>query len=148
MSWVEIATADHRTTFEPGQAIEGSVAWSLPEAPPASAELRLFWYTEGKGDQDVGVVEVVPFAQPSSNDRRNFRVRAPATGPLSFEGTLITLRWALELIVEPGAHVARLELALTQGPSPIRLEAVDPPETAAAKRTARSFLEKFGVRPT
>jgi hypothetical protein len=148
MSWVEIATAEHRTTFGPGQAIEGSVAWSLPEEPPTSAELRLFWYTEGKGDQDVGVVEVVPFAQPGPSDRRSFRVRAPATGPLSFEGTLITLRWALELIVEPGPHVARLELALIQGPTSIRLEAVDPPETAAAKKTARSFLDKVGVRST
>ncbi len=42
-------------TIVPGQLIEGTAGWSLPDAP-RSALIRLFWYTEGKGTRDVGVV--------------------------------------------------------------------------------------------
>ena len=33
-------------------------------------------------------------------------------GPYSFSGRLISLIWALELVAEPGNHVARVEITL------------------------------------
>jgi hypothetical protein len=124
MSWIQIETRDGVNAFHPGDDVEGTVRWKLDE-PPSSFELRLFWYTQGKGDQDVGVVETLPFEAPAAEDRRPFRFRLPA-GPWSFSGKLISLLWALEAVAEPGAQAERLELtvsptgreiALPQGPT-------------------------------
>jgi hypothetical protein len=75
-------------------------------------ELRLIWYTEGKGDQDIGVVESEPFATPAAEDRRGFSFRLP-DGPYSFSGKLISLVWALEVVAEPGSRAQRLRLVVS-----------------------------------
>lgn len=46
------------------------------------------------------------FQTPQMNDDRAFSLALPRQ-PYSFSGKLISLVWALELIVEPGANVAR-----------------------------------------
>ena len=48
---MEIILADKNAYFAPGQAIDGDLVWNFPKAP-RWLELRLFWYTEGKGTQD------------------------------------------------------------------------------------------------
>ena len=93
--------------------------WQLPE-PPEEVELRLFWSTEGKGDQDLEVVETVPFASPGAQDRRTFRVRLPE-GPYSFSGKLITLSWALEAVAQPGDRAGSFELMVSPTGEEIRL---------------------------
>jgi len=105
--------------------VEGTVSWRLDQ-PAETVELRLFWYTQGKGDQDVGVVAAVPFASPGLADRRPFRVRIPE-GPYSFSGKLISLLWALEAVVEPGARAYRIEITV----SPTRREILITPRTPA-----------------
>jgi len=97
---IQVETVDGRTAFRPGDWIEGTVRWQLPK-PPKTIELRLFWSTEGRGDQDLTVVETVPFESPDAQDQRAFRIRTPE-GPYSFSGRLITLNWALEAVAEPG----------------------------------------------
>jgi hypothetical protein len=104
--------------FRPGQTIEGRVSWQADDAP-RSAELRLFWYTRGKGTQDVGNVGSVPFATPQMNDSRSFSLTLPRD-PFSFSGKLISIVWALELIVEPGSNVERQEFVM----SPTGMEVV------------------------
>ena len=42
-------------------------------------------------------------------------------GPWSFVGELITLVWAIEAVVEPGDHAARIEIAVSPTGRPIRL---------------------------
>lgn len=111
MSTLRIEPTDGRTAFTPGQPLSGQASWRVERAP-ASAELRLFWYTSGKGTQDVGVVDTVVFAAPRADDRRDFTLVLPPE-PYSFSGKLISLSWALELIVEPGSHVERRELVLS-----------------------------------
>jgi hypothetical protein len=93
-----IELAQGRTAYLPGDTVAGEVAWRL-DAAPAAAELRLFWHTQGKGETDQEIVETLPFAAPLAEDRRPFEVRLPA-GPWSFSGKLVTLLWALELVVE------------------------------------------------
>ena len=114
--WIRIETRDGSTAFLPGETVEGTAAWHL-EPPAKSVELRLLWYTEGKGDQDVGVVETVPFANPGGEEIRPFRLFLPQ-GPFSTSGKLISLAWALEVIAEPGARAERLALTV----SPTRRE--------------------------
>jgi hypothetical protein len=110
---MEVAVDGGRESFSPGEWIEGTASWHLAEAPE-SVELRLLWYTRGKGDQDMAVVEVFPFAYAAAEGRKTFRLRLPA-GPYSFSGKLISLVWAVELVAEPGARAARAEITVAPG---------------------------------
>jgi len=125
MGWIQVETRDGVTAFVPGETVEGTVSWQL-EKPARTIELRLFWYTQGKGDQDVGVVTAVPFPEPALQDRRSFRVTLPL-GPYSFSGQLISLIWALEVVAEPGARTGRIEIVV----SPWRREVVLQPHSPA-----------------
>jgi hypothetical protein len=111
MSELKVELAGGRTEFRPGEPLSGRVTWRVEEQP-SSAELRLFWYTSGKGTQDVGVVNTMSFAAAGTQDQRDFTMPLPRE-PYSFSGTLISLTWAIELIVEPGEHVERCEFVLS-----------------------------------
>ena len=119
MDWIDVSTRDGRLAFRPGETIEGTVSWRLDEAP-RSVELRLFWYTEGKGDRDLEIVTTFPFEAPGAEDRRGFRLEAPAE-PWSFSGKLISLTWALEAVAEPGAKAGRTEILISPTGSEVRL---------------------------
>jgi hypothetical protein len=125
MEQIQIETRDGATAFAPRDVVEGTASWQL-EKPARTVELRLFWYTQGKGDQDVGVVTTVPFPDPALQDRRSFSIPLPA-GPYSFSGKLISLIWALEVVAEPGARAGRLEIVV----SPWRREVVLQPHSPA-----------------
>jgi len=116
MEWMRIETRDGVTAFLPGETVEGTVGWRFNVAA-RSVELHLLWYTEGKGEQDVGVVASVPLADPGRNEVRPFQIRLPA-GPFSFSGRLISLVWALEAVAEPGSRAERLQITV----SPTRQE--------------------------
>src|SRR4029079_11056794 len=102
-----------------------TASWQL-EKPAQSVELRLFWYTRGKGDQDVGVVSTVPFPEPGLTDSRGLRIPLPA-GPFSFSGKLISLLWALEVVAEPGSRAGRLEIIVSPSRREIQLQPHLPP---------------------
>lgn len=104
------AVAGQPLTVAPGARLAGEASWDADQRP-RSVELRLFWYTSGKGDRDVGVVETVGFDEPQERERRPFAVTVPA-GPHSYAGTLVSVAWALELVLEPGDLVERLELVV------------------------------------
>ena len=110
MSTLRIDVGGERV-FKPGETIRGRVTWQVDE-PPQSAELRLFWYTSGNGTQDVGNVDSVVFQTPQANDNRDFSLALPRQ-PFSFSGKLISLVWAIELIVEPGSNVERQEFLVS-----------------------------------
>jgi hypothetical protein len=107
---LHVDLADGRREFKPGESVEGRVSWSVNGA--TSAELRLFWYTRGKGTEDVGIVHTVGFSNPQTTDQRTFRFALPE-GPFSFSGKLISIIWAIELILEPGTSVERRELVIS-----------------------------------
>jgi hypothetical protein len=111
MSGLRIDLASGRKAFKPGEPLSGRASWRIDQQP-ISAELRLFWYTSGKGTQDVGVATTMTFDGPRMQDQRDFTLPLPRE-PYSFSGTLISLIWAIELIVEPGGHVERCELVLS-----------------------------------
>jgi hypothetical protein len=95
--------------FKPGDTIEGTVRWTSEAVK--SAALRLFWRTEGKGTQDAGFVDEMIFDQPRPTDQRKFHFTAPY-GPLSYDGKLIAIMWALELELNGGSEVAHLDLTI------------------------------------
>ena len=111
MSSLFIGLRDDRFVGAPGEEVAGTVSWSLEE-PAEKLELRLFWYTEGKGSQDMGIVETADFASPGREGREEFRFVLPA-GPVSFSGKLISIIWALELVALPEGETARQELLVS-----------------------------------
>ncbi len=111
MSKVQIATAGAKRNYRPGEELSGVAGWLLERAPE-KVELRLFWHTQGKGTEDVVVVETVPFGNPQPEEARPFQIRIP-DAPYSFSGRLISLLWALELIVKPGNKSDRLEIVVS-----------------------------------
>jgi hypothetical protein len=123
MNTLKIATRDNRVAFRPGEEIVGAVAWQL-DKPPRTIELRFFWFTRGKGTSDVKVLQTVRFNNPQSEEARPFQLRAP-TEPCSFSGKLISLIWALELIVEPGKETERLEITISPTGEEIALYKTD-----------------------
>ncbi len=108
---LRIETRDSQTQFRPGEEIIGTVSWLLDESPEA-IELRLFWYTQGKGTQDISLIESIRFDHPAQQERRPFRIRLPEA-PYSFSGKLISLVWALELVELPSKDVERLDITLS-----------------------------------
>jgi hypothetical protein len=90
----------------PGELLEGEYQIDAVEPQEVSAvELSVLWYTEGKGDEDLGIHH---FERRTSDDNgeeqsnltelRRFSVRLPAS-PLSYEGVLVKLRWRVRVRV-------------------------------------------------
>lgn len=111
-------THEGRTWFRPGEVIEGEASWQLAEEAEA-VEIRLFWYTSGKGTRDVEIVDSLLTANAGSSGACLFRLRVPES-PYSFSGTLITLSWAIELVMDPRGDTERLDLVI--GPRPVEVE--------------------------
>jgi len=112
---IEIRLDESRSAFEPGEKLRGEVHW-VAETAPRGLALRLLWYTEGRGDRDVGVASRETLPVGSSTGSSAFSLEAPS-GPWSCSGQLVSIRWALEAELEPGGEVARLELVLGPGGS-------------------------------
>ncbi len=104
---------DHEVAVEPGGEVEGTVTWSTAE-PAGTIELRLFWWTSGKGTRNLEVVDRLTLARPSPHGERRFRFRLPRS-PYSFSGALITLSWGLELVAEPSGGSVRRDLVVAPG---------------------------------
>jgi hypothetical protein len=111
MNSLRIATQGNRTAFRPGETISGAAGWSLG-AKPRSAEVRLFWFTEGKGTRDLEIVDTIAFAGPGESEERAFSFTLPQA-PYSFSGRLISLIWAVELVIEPGEQAERIQIKVS-----------------------------------
>ena len=112
MSDLKIEITDGRRTFEPGETINVAAAWRVA-SPPSTVESRLIWYTRGKGDADMGIVRRQIWDSVQASDSRQCTFELP-NGPYSFSGKLISLIWAVELVVEPSGQSERIDI--TVGP--------------------------------
>jgi len=124
MPSVTIQLTDRRTAFAPREKIAGKVTWQL-EKPPQSAELRLVWSTTGRGIVDLGIAETFPFPNPQAAETRSFAITLP-DGPYSFSGTLITLTWTLEAVLQPGNVSEGVEIVVAPGGKAVALPQVKP----------------------
>jgi hypothetical protein len=115
VSWVRIDLEDGRTAFLPGEELTGTVSWSLDpgEKPAESAEVHLLWFTRGKGTRDADVIATERLeGAPSRSDRRDFRFRLPV-GPYSVSGKLVSIVWAVEVVLDPGERAERVEIVIS-----------------------------------
>ena len=109
MDSLKIEIKAEQTFFKPGQIISGNVQWCCSEVP-YKASIQLLWYTEGKGDEDIGLAEEMRLENLQASDSRWFEFQAPI-GPYSFSGKLISLTWALEL--QAGKECVRKEIVIS-----------------------------------
>jgi hypothetical protein len=119
MSSIDLGLAAGRTDFRPGEDLAGAAHWQL-EAAPERVEIRLIWYTEGKGTQDVEIVDRMSFERPQADETQGFRFRLP-DGPYSFSGRLISLAWAIEAVAEPSGDAGRVEIVVSPSGSEVVL---------------------------
>lgn len=118
---LRISGPEEQRSRRPGDTIELLMAWEL-DRPPTMIEARLFWFTAGKGTQDVTLVDTHSLRPTARGDER-VRFRLPQA-PYSFSGSLITLAWAVELVADGIAE--RWEFVLSPDSQEIRLDAKAP----------------------
>ena len=123
MSELRVELEDGRTRFAPGERIRGTAGWRLEE-PAEALEVRLFWFTRGKGERDVGIVETLAIDSATREGSREFSFRAPPA-PLSFSGKLISLIWSIELVALPDGEAGRQEILLSRTGEEIRLGSLE-----------------------
>jgi hypothetical protein len=131
MNQLDLSLPDNQTSFRPGEWIEGKAVWQLDHSVDW-LEVRLLWFTQGKGDSDVSVEDMVRIDNPSLNDSRPFRFQLPQA-PYSFSGKLISLIWAIEIVGEGIKEAARLEFTLSPDGQEIELGTADAHLTAREK---------------
>ncbi len=110
--------------FRPDESIRGRVEWSPEETPIQSLDVRLIWYTGGKGTRDVQVVAQQTISAAPANGQQPFQFKAPR-GPFSFSGKLISLVWAIEVIAMPGRDAERVDLEIAPTGKEILLSTLD-----------------------
>lgn len=113
---------DDRIAYRPGEPIAGVAAWNIP-GPIRQIEVHLCWHTEGRGTEDVSVVETVVFDNPSLIDAKPFRLSAPI-GPYSYEGRLIAIHWAVELVGKGVPDIARIAVVISPNGEPFTLPVI------------------------
>lgn len=111
MNNLSIEIQDNQTAFTPGETMQGTAQWQLDDIPK-SVTLNLLWYTQGKGTEDVSIVESIHFDTYAPTDQKPFSITLP-NGPYSFSGKLLSIIWALELIVDKGSECHRQEITLS-----------------------------------
>lgn len=115
---ISIELTNDSATFLPGDVIEGTVRWGEEEG--TSLEVRLIWFTQGKGDRDFELVNVHKVASFGPSGSERFQFAAP-NRPLSFSGKLISLQWSIEAIVFPNESTARQDLTISHSGQEINL---------------------------
>ena len=110
MNQLDISTRDNKERFLPGETLEGKASWQF-DRDVDWLEIRLVWFTQGKGDTDISVEEITRVERPGPQDSKSFRFILPAA-PYSFSGKLISLIWAVELVADGAKEEARLEFSM------------------------------------
>ena len=123
MNTLAIGTYENRMEFSPGDRVSGKVFWELDEEP-GEIEVRLFWYTKGKGSQDVCIVDSIVFDSPAMQETREFSFDLP-NQPYGFSGILISLLWAIEVVVPDTGDTERVELVVGPGDCEVVLDSCD-----------------------
>jgi hypothetical protein len=99
---LQILLDDDRAEYQPGAMLSG--AYGLEQADGVDIqriEASVLWFTEGKGDEDLGVhffeeVEATPEEPIDPAIPRKFATPLPLS-PLSYDGFIIKIRWCVRV---------------------------------------------------
>lgn len=112
--------------YRPGETLSGEILWALDEAPE-TIELSLGWWTEGRGDKDACIEKKLEWKSMQTAGKESFEMKLPES-PYSFEGHLISLKWALELRTTKGEESTTLNLAIAPDGKPVELSLIEDDE--------------------
>lgn len=121
---IQIELDNRANNFRPGDQISGTVQWSQLNKTPESVDIRLIWYTVGKGDTDNEIVDSHVLKNAPEQGEEQFSFTAPGR-PYSFAGKLISLLWAIEVVMLPSRESERVEFEISPGGSQIVLTPVE-----------------------
>jgi hypothetical protein len=119
---------------ECGDRFTGSVQWHPLDDDPVAARVELRYCTQGRGDPDGAVVSLVELDGAAGGSGR-FELSVPASGPMSFDGALILVKWSIDLVIDtamqPDADTSVPVTVLPRGGVALwaRQQASPPPET-------------------
>ncbi len=87
--------------YEPYETILVRYEVTLPPGVAVgSVERSILWYTEGKGEEDIGVHHFERITERSAviaaTEGGSIEVRLPAS-PLSYEGIIVKIRWCVRV---------------------------------------------------
>lgn len=142
MTEIAIQLQDDRTDWFPAEELAGTVRWQL-DSPPEQLELRLFWFTRGKGTQDVDVIQRVSVPAPGMSGEHDFRFRLPLE-PYSVSGKLLSLVWSVECVADPGEASGRAEFNLSHLGHELVLGSIEDPEEANVPPFLKGVAKRFG----
>lgn len=116
---ISITTKNDINAFNPSDEVNGQINWLLSK-DPKRITVNLMWRTEGKGTQDVEVVDSREFKVFNQSGKQDFSFTLPIA-PYSCSGKLISICWALEAFVKSGKDECRYELIVAPNAEEIRL---------------------------
>src|SRR5262245_22535261 len=89
-----------KEALAPGEELFGAFALEAdPSAELETLELSVLWFTEGKGDEDLGVIHFQEWPRGEGFDRSRphaFQALLPRT-PLSYDGVIVKIHWAVRV---------------------------------------------------
>ncbi len=129
---IRLGLRENITTFQSGDSIAGAALWEFTQKKKC-IEVRLVWFTRGKGTEDGATVATQAFDATQLADTGTFSFTAPEA-PYSFDGTLIALVWAVELVAEPGNEFERIEIIIAPGEKEIALPKITQPKPSGFRR--------------
>jgi hypothetical protein len=111
---IRVRICNPKPSFAPGDVLECECCIISGESSPLHAvETSVLWYTEGKGEEDLGVHF---FDRRGSSEVRDhdlettyrFKTKLP-NSPLSYDGKLIKIHWVVRVRVfyERGKEIRR-----------------------------------------
>jgi hypothetical protein len=114
---LRIEIKNSKKAFQPGSLLQGKVYWERTEKPKEIVA-TLFWYTEGKGDEDTETVIEQKWTPNSEQGSESFQWEVPR-GPISKVGSLLHIYWAIEVSTTKPVETAKLDLVISHLDRPI-----------------------------
>ncbi len=123
MAELSIKTELDNLAYTPGETLRGEVSWKVDLMKNShGGEIRLFYYTSGKGTRDVETINTVEVVITVESGSQAFEFHLPSE-PYSFSGKLVSLIWAVEFQVLESDETERLEFVLSPSGQEIDLYA-------------------------
>jgi hypothetical protein len=99
---ITISLSSSQRTYAPGETLAGEfTVYDLTSDEIKAMELSLLWYTEGKGEEELGVhyfERILPGSVAGFDPQipRPFTAKLP-NSPLSYDGVIVNIRWCVRV---------------------------------------------------
>ncbi len=127
---VQLTILNPKPAYAPGDALECEYTIAQADSPIQSVETSVLWWTEGKGDEDLGVHFFDRRRRQQTRDGDlqalyRFKTVLPHS-PLSYSGQLMAIRWCVRVRVFLGrGREQRFDLPFQLGTARLSLSVAE-----------------------